>query len=144
MADELAWAEPPFLLVAEVVEDPERGDTRAAVHHGDQFRLLRISTVWYYSISIAAHPLSRRRRERSSCASPILLACSEAKLRTAKPISWPVVIFSGISLWHAFWPTEPSLPSQLSTEMKTCWLNSPQSSPNNLAARRALPILFSD
>jgi hypothetical protein len=45
MADELASAVPPFLLVAEVVDDPERGDTRPAVHHGNQFRLLRKDMV---------------------------------------------------------------------------------------------------
>jgi hypothetical protein len=40
-ADELTSAEPPFLLVAEAVEDPERRNSRLAVHLDNQFRLLR-------------------------------------------------------------------------------------------------------
>ena len=40
-ADELTSAEPPFLLVAEAVEDPDRGSSRLAVHLDNQFRLLR-------------------------------------------------------------------------------------------------------
>ena len=40
-ADELTSAEPPFLLVAEAVEDPNRVCSRPAVHLDNQFRLLR-------------------------------------------------------------------------------------------------------
>ena len=40
-ADELTSAEPPFLLVAEAVEDPDRRLSRLAVHLDNQFRLLR-------------------------------------------------------------------------------------------------------
>lgn len=40
-ADELTSVEPPFLLVAEAVEDPDRGSSRLAVHLDNQFRLLR-------------------------------------------------------------------------------------------------------
>ena len=40
-ADELTSVEPPFLLVAEAVEDPDRGSPRLAVHLDNQFRLLR-------------------------------------------------------------------------------------------------------
>lgn len=40
-ADELTSAEPPFLLVAEAVEDPDRECSRLAVHLDNQFRLLR-------------------------------------------------------------------------------------------------------
>lgn len=40
-ADELTSAEPPFLLVAEAVENPDRGSSRLAIHLDNQFRLLR-------------------------------------------------------------------------------------------------------
>jgi len=40
-ADELTSVEPPFLLVADAVEDPDRGSSRLAVHLDNQFRLLR-------------------------------------------------------------------------------------------------------
>lgn len=40
-ADELASEEPPFLRIAQAIEDPENQDSRLAIHLDNQYRLLR-------------------------------------------------------------------------------------------------------